>query len=383
MSEIVFIVPGKLDQLTGGYLYDRHIIEGLRARGRAVGVIELGPGDATVALAALADGTTTVIDGLAFPIVARMIMRHRRRLRLLALVHHPLAEETGLSPAARERAARLEAALLPHFDGVVCPSRGTAAAVERCGTLPERIMIVPPGTTRPMLRRLPRRGPARALLCVASLIPRKGHRVLLEALARLDDLDWELLCVGSLHRDPATTRQVRRMISAAGLKRRVTLAGEQPRQAVTRAYRGADVFVLPSFHEGYGMAYAEAMAHGLPIIATTAGAIPATVPREAGLFVPPGDSAALARALRRVIAEPAVARQLAAGARAAGSRLPDWRQAAKAWDQVLHRLDPSRRDGNDVLEIAGTLGEVEQPQAGMSKAAAAHNPRDGRCCRKP
>ena len=144
-------------------------------------------------------------------------------------------------------------------------------------------------------------------------------------MARIRDLDWQMLCIGSLDRDPRNARSIRQMISAARLGRRITLAGEQPPRMVMRAYRAADVFVLPSFHEGYGMAFAEAMAHGLPIIATAAGAIPETVPREAGLLVPPGDAAALARALRRVIAQPALAVRLAAGSRAAGARLPDWR----------------------------------------------------------
>jgi glycosyltransferase involved in cell wall biosynthesis len=125
------------------------------------------------------------------------------------------------------------------------------------------------------------------------------------------------------------------MISAARLGRRITLAGEQPPRMVMQAYRAADLFVLPSLHEGYGMAFAEAMAHGLPIIATAAGAIPQTVPREAGLLVRPGDAAELARALRRVIAEPALAARLAAGSRAAGGRLPDWRQAAEQWGELL------------------------------------------------
>jgi len=128
------------------------------------------------------------------------------------------------------------------------------------------------------------------------------------------------------------------MISAAGLGRRITLAGERPSQAVAHAYRAADAFVLPSFHEGYGMAYAEAMAHGLPVIGTVAGAIPETVPPAAGLLVPPGDPAALARALRRVIAEPALAARLAAGSRAAGARLPEWPQATEEWERALDRL---------------------------------------------
>jgi len=169
-------------------------------------------------------------------------------------------------------------------------------------------------------------------------VPRKGHRVLVEALARLRHLDWRLQCVGSLDRDPATTRAVRRKISAAGLSRRVTLSGERQPATLTHAYRAADIFVLPSFHEGYGMAYAEAMAHGLPIVATTAGAIPETVSREAGLLVSPGDPGALARALRRVIAEPLLAARLAAGSRAAGARLPDWPQATKQWESALNRF---------------------------------------------
>jgi glycosyltransferase involved in cell wall biosynthesis len=335
MTELAFVVPGKLDQLTGGYLYDRHVIDGLRSRGHTVKVIELGSIDRETVLAKLADGTTTVIDGLALPDFEQAVLAHWRRLRLVALVHHPLAEETGLSRAAAERLIRLEAAALQCFRGVVCPSARTAAGVEAYGIPPERIFVIPPGTAKPDAPLRSRRGPVRSLLCVASVIPRKGHRVLVAALARMRDLEWQMLCIGSLDRDPRTARSIRKMISAARLGRRITLAGEQSPRMVMRAYRAAGLFVLPSLHEGYGMAFAEAMAHGLPIIATTAGAIPETVPREAGLLVRPGDAAELARALRRVISDPALAAGLSAGSRAAGRRLPDWRQAAQRWEQAL------------------------------------------------
>jgi glycosyltransferase involved in cell wall biosynthesis len=338
MSELAFVVPGRLDQLTGGYIYDRHVIDGLRSRGHTVNVIELGSSDREMALAELADGTTTVIDGLALPDLEQAVLAHWCRLRLVALVHHPLAEETGLSRASAERLMRLETAALQRFRGVVCPSPRTAAAVAAYGIPPDRIFVIPPGTVKPDRPLRSRRGPVRSLLCVASVIPRKGHRILVGALARMRDLDWQLLCIGSLNRDPRNARLIRQLISAARLGRRITLAGEQPPRMVMRAYRAADLFVLPSLHEGYGMAFAEAMAHGLPIIAAAAGAIPETVPREAGLMVRPGDAAALARALRRVIAEPALAVRLAAGSRAAGGRLPDWRQATEWWEQVLDLL---------------------------------------------
>jgi glycosyltransferase involved in cell wall biosynthesis len=335
MMELVFVVPGRLDQLTGGYLYDRHVIDGLRSRGHVVKVIQLGANNRETALTELADGTTAVIDGLALPDLEQAVITHWRRLRLVALVHHPLAEETGLSRAAAKRLVRLEAAALHRFRGVVCPSARTAAGVQAYGIPLERIFVIPPGTAKPDRPLRSRRGAVRSLLCVASLIPRKGHRVLVAALARLRDLDWQMLCIGSLDRDPRAVRSTRQLISAARLGRRITLAGEQPPRMVMRAYRAADVFVLPSLHEGYGMAFAEAMAHGLPIIATAAGAIPETVPREAGLLVRPGNAAALAHALRRVIVKPALAARLAAGSRAAGGRLPDWRRASELWEQAL------------------------------------------------
>jgi glycosyltransferase involved in cell wall biosynthesis len=336
-KELFFVVPGRLDQLTGGYLYDRHIVEELRARGRPVKVLELAPASGGAVFATFPEGTDTVVDGLALPGLEEAIAAQAHRLRLVALVHHPLAEETGISRAEAGRLVALEAEMLPRFRGVLCPSRQTAATVERYGVSSDRIAIVPPGTAKPKYgRRRIRR--ARALLCVASVIPRKGHRVLVEALRRLRDLEWSLLCVGSLHRDPATTRAVRRMISAAGLDRRIALAGEWPPEWVSSAYRMADIFVLPSFHEGYGMAYAEAMAHGLPIIATTAGAIPETVPGEAGLLVAPGDASALASALRQLIVEPGLAAQLAARSRVAGARLPGWPEATEQWEKALDRL---------------------------------------------
>jgi hypothetical protein len=144
--ELVFVVPGRLDQLTGGYLFDRHIVEGLRARGRAVRVIELTGGrpkaNAAV-LAGVADGTETVVDGLALANLGEVVAAQARRLPVVAFVHGPLAQESGLPPAEAKRAAQREAALLSRLRGVLCPSRKTAAAVESYGVSPDRIAIRP------------------------------------------------------------------------------------------------------------------------------------------------------------------------------------------------------------------------------------------------
>ncbi len=343
------IVPGALDQLTGGYLFDRHVVEGLRASGRAIDAIELAgeypePDEAARkaaadALARLSDGTVAVIDGLALLAFADCLERESKRLKLVIFVHHPLADETGLSERDRKRVAALESRLLNATHGVLAPSESTARLVAAYGVPRARIAVTPPGTAKPKrpIRRRPSRGRIE-LLCVASLTPRKGHMILVEALAALTDRDWRCRCIGSLARDAATASAVRYEIGRRGLKGRIALEGEWPPERLGDAYAAADVVVLPSFHEGYGMALAEALAHGLPVISTTAGAIPDTVPPSAGLLVPPGDVGALTEALRRFLDEPALRVRLAAGARKAGVRLPDWPQAVARWAAALDRL---------------------------------------------
>jgi glycosyltransferase involved in cell wall biosynthesis len=349
LTPLAFLVPGPLDQLTGGYLFDRRIVEGLRAGGRKVDVVELAgsfpdaDGTARAAVAAALGGlpgnAAAVIDGLALLGAADCLEAAAKRLRLIGFIHHTLASETGLSVAENARIAGLEGGLLRLLRGAICPSEETAAALSAYGVAAARLAVVPPGTAKPAVARPPSRkdGPAR-LLTVASVTPRKGHLVLVDALARLTAFDWELRCVGSLTRDPATAAALRDAIARHGLADRVTLAGERRPEELTAEYQAADCFVLPSYHEGYGMAFAEALSHGLPVVAARAGAVPRTVPESAGLLVPPGDAAALAAALQRVIAEPDLRRRLAAGALAAGALLPDWDQSVRGWAAAFERL---------------------------------------------
>ena len=182
------------------------------------------------------------------------------------------------------------------------------------------------------------------------MTPRKGHLLLIEALASLADLDWRLLCIGSLERDPPAADALRRAIALHGLGELVALAGEWPPGRLAEAYQAADCFVLPSFLEGYGMAFAEALAHGLPIVATRGGAIPDTVPETAGLLVPPGDAPPLPRRCG-ASADDALRRDLAAGAAREGALLPSWDAAIRAW---ARRSTASLRCRDDRAEGAGT-----------------------------
>jgi len=343
---ITFVVPGDLSSPTGGYGYDRQIIAGLRERGWAVDLVELGDGfpwpDATalrqaaVQIAAIPDGSTVVADGLAFGALPELAARHAARLRWLALVHHPLALEGGLHEAQRRQLFEAERRALSHARTVVVTSAATARALADYGVPAQRLRVVVPGTVATTLANGSGSGDARlSLLCVATLVPRKGHALLVEALAGLQDRHWTLHCVGSMTRDAATAAGVRAAIAGHGLGARVHLHGEVDAAALQGFYDRADVFVLPSLHEGYGMALAEALARGLPVVSSTAGAIVDTVPPAAGLLVPPGDVLALRRALARVLDEPALRAGLAAGARAARRQLPRWPHAVERFASVL------------------------------------------------
>ena len=349
MRGFSLLVPGPIDQLTGGYLYARHLVAALCKRGIEVRVRELGgrfpdadaraKDDCAAALAALRDGAVAVIDGLALAGFEGAMAREARRLRLIVLVHHALAEETGLAPAEALHFASLEARLLPLAAGVICPSARTADAVAASGVARSRIALAPPGTMKPPRPLVRRRAAApMRLLSVATVTPRKGHLVLIEALRRLGARAWRLDIVGSLSRDCDTAAAVRRALENHDKPLPVSLCGERPQAALAEAYEAADLFVLASFHEGYGMAFAEAMAWGLPIIATSAGAIPETVPASAGILVPPGDAEALAGALARVMDDKALYESLAAGAAEAGARLAGWDEAASRWLDGVRRI---------------------------------------------
>jgi glycosyltransferase involved in cell wall biosynthesis len=155
----------------------------------------------------------------------------------------------------------------------------------------------------------------------------------------LKHLDWELTCAGSLTRDPVTANRVRTALRDAGLEKRVAFVGEVDEEQVRRLYDRADVFVLATWQETYGMAVAEALAHGLPVVATATGAIPRLVGTDAGMLVPPGHVDALADALHRVITDAGLRAQLAEGAAAAAVRLPTWDQCAERMSDALGALE--------------------------------------------
>jgi len=341
-----FIVAGDPAQHTGGYRYDARIVAALRARGWTVDVTGL-PGrfpDADDSarralqrtLAALADGATVVIDGLALGGLPEVAAAHAQRLRLIALIHHPLADETGLDANRRSAFLRSECTALSHMAGLIASSAFTARRLAQLGVGGKPIAVVEPGVDAAPLAAADHEPPR--LLCVATVTPRKGHDVLVAALASIADLDWTCDCIGSTARTPDHAAQVAAQISATGLDARIRLHGECSDAALAAAWRAADLFVLPSHYEGYGMVITEALAHGLPVLTTTGGALADTLPPGAGVAVPPGDAPALAAALRHLIGDASARHALRTRARAARVGLQDWTAAGDAFASALRNL---------------------------------------------
>jgi glycosyltransferase involved in cell wall biosynthesis len=346
VKAVVFAVPGDIATPTGGYAYDRRIIAELGLLGWQAEVLGLGEGfpfpsadtRATVGarLAALPGPHPIVVDGLAFGALPEAADALRGSHRLIALVHHPLALETGLTATDRASLHRSERSALACARHVIATSKTSARLLAAdYGVASDRLSVVEPGTDRVAARRREHAGEV-VLLAVGAVIPRKGYDVLVAALARLAHLRWRLVIAGDGGRSPDTYRRLEADIAALGLAGRVGLPGAVSSEQLALLYAQSDLFVLPSRFEGYGMAFTEAIAHGLPVVGTTSGAIPQTVPDAAGVLVPPDDVEALAAALRRLIEDPAERQRLAAAARAA--RFPSWREQGAAFARLLESV---------------------------------------------
>jgi glycosyltransferase involved in cell wall biosynthesis len=349
VKAVAFAVPGDLSTPTGGYTYDRRIVGELEALGWQVEVLDIGDSfprptleERTIAgaqLMGLPVGQPIVIDGLAYGAMPEEAKSLRERYPLVALVHHPLALETGLPDAEVAALRKSERAALACARHVIATSAATGRLlIADYSVSAERLTVVQPGTDRTAAREPGRSDETLTLLTVGAIVPRKGYDVLVEALARLKDHPWRLVIAGDNTRSPETAARLDEDITRYGLSDRIEVAGPVSEERLSELYAAADLFVLPSRFEGYGMAYTEAVAHGVPVIGTKAGAIPDTVPPGAGILIPPDDVEALAATLRRLIDNEPERNELAAGARAASASFPTWRDSAVLFASVLDGL---------------------------------------------
>ena len=340
------LIPGDLSLPTGGYGYDRRILARLPAYGIDVAHVQVpgsypSPSAADLAateavIAGLPDNHVLLIDGLAYGAMGFDLVS-RIRQPIVALCHHPLAMEAGLDDARQAQLKLSERNALSRARHVVVTSRMTARILaEDFGVNADSILVAEPGTDRSQRAKGSingHDGPPH-LVAVGSIVPRKGYDVLIRALTPMTDRPWTLSIVGAA-RDTELLATLERQAAEAGLSDRIRWLGARTEADLDDIYASADIFVMPSLFEGYGMVLGEAMARGLPIVCTTGGAAAETAPNAAALKVPPGDAAAFSAALARVLDDAKLRASMSDAAWSAGLMLPTWDDAAKRIAAVL------------------------------------------------
>ncbi|MFL1453557.1 glycosyltransferase family 4 protein [Marinobacter sp. GN3S48] len=343
---VTFVVPGDPDQNTGGYRYVGRLVDALNRSGQRASVLGVAgqfplPDDVALEamdrlLAQLPEHSLVVLDGLAMGGMPEVIARHRKRLALIALVHHPLADETGLAEPQRAAFLRSETKALSHVRGVVATSDYTARRLADFNVAAARIRVATPGVDVPP-DPTPKANPQDGvtpeegiteLLCVAHLSPRKAQLHLVEALGALAHLPWHCTLVGPVDRDSDYGRKVVECIRELGLGDRISVAGELDAEAVARAYQQADLFVFPSLYEGYGMAIDEALAAGVPVVTTDGGALNRLSGCPGVRIYPAGDTRALEDTLATLLTRPDRLAKLQHEALAGRTRLRTWSTTA-------------------------------------------------------
>jgi glycosyltransferase involved in cell wall biosynthesis len=346
--ELTLAISADYARATGGWVYNQRLLDGLARLGWHIHRVTLPAGfpnpsfaaraEAAAAFHGIADGRLVLVDQLCLGVLPEVARAEAQRLRLVMIVHHPLALENDRAPGESLAYAKAEREALRHVAAAIATSATTAQLLAADYGVPaERIIIATPGVDRAPLAR-GGGGPMPNLLTVGAVVPRKDHDSLISALMGLRHLPWRLAIVGNTSRAPAHVARLCTQLVASGLSSRVTITGELAAGALARHWRTADVYVAASRHEGYGMAIAEAFAHGLPVVTTEAGAVGAWIGHRGALVVPTGNVPQLRAALADVLTKPSLRARLRRAALARRHALPTWEATAEVVDSVLLRL---------------------------------------------
>ena len=373
--ELTYAISADYERATGGWVYNERLLDGLARLGWRVHRLTLPAGfpnptvaaraEAAAAFRAIADGALVLVDQLCLGVLPEVAKAEAQRLLLVMIVHHPLALEDVRAHDASHAYAQSERTALQHVSAAIATSPNTARILAADYAVDDdRIIVAVPGIDRTPLssrclspgsnhqrtleqadRWIPGTRPGMTspghsinLLSVGAVVPRKDHGALIAALAGLPHLPWRLVIVGNTTRAPAHLARIRTRIAASGLSSRIKLTGELTARALARRWQTADLYVAASRHEGYGMAIAEALARGLPVVTTRAGAVGQWIGHRGAIVVPDGNTAQLRAALARILSQPALRTELRRGAVARRRALPTWQATAETIHSRLLRL---------------------------------------------
>lgn len=337
---VAAVLPADVDdpsRPSGGNVYDRRVLA------RLAGVHEIAAGGAwphpspadraalAGSLGALPDGAVVLLDGLVACGVPEVVVPEAARLRLVVLVHLPLADEAGADPALAER----ERAVLGAAAAVVATSAWSAGRLAVLHGLRDVPVVTPGAEPAPLAAG----SDGTSLLCVGSVTPTKGQDLLVGALAEIASRPWRCRLVGPLGRAPAHVELVRGSLEGYGLAGRVLLEGPLTGAALGEAYAAADLLVLPSRAEAFGMVVLEALARGIPVLATDVGGVREALGTTAsgelpGLLVAP-DAQSLAAGLAEWLDDPALRARLREAAHERRGTVPGWDVPSAALAAIL------------------------------------------------
>lgn len=345
---VLFIIPGDINLPTGGYRYDRNIINALQQSGFDVELISIKGNypfpskveqqTAIEQIQTFPTADISVVDGLLGGTSPHFMEALSKQMPVAALIHHPLCLENGLDETTAKSLEQSEREGLAYVSGVITTSPTTTQTVAELFKFnSDKIETVLPGVERGKIS-IGSQNSNVNLLCVGSVIPRKGHKDLILALSKLKHLNWKLDCIGSTQFDQVLFAELQALSDQNALAQKITFHGDVSQAALEEAYTKADIFVLASLFEGYGMAYAEAIVMGIPVIATTAGAIPKTVPQNCGILVEPSDISALTKALEDLITNKKLRMDYKNNAIAEEPNFPTWESSAQKFAEILKDL---------------------------------------------
>lgn len=337
---VEFVVPEGVDdpaRVSGGNVYDLALRDGLTSLGWDVRILQQADDDLSATLARLTDGSLALIDGLLATRSPDALAGECARLRLVVLAHMvaaSVASETERAAVAERERRAFDAA-----DRIVATSRWIRGELVAEGVArADRIAVARPGVD-PAPATIASDDGGR-LLCVGAVAPHKGQDVLVRALAGLDeDRDWTCTVVGSLDVDPDFAEALTAVVESTGIADRVRFTGVLTGRALDAAYSAADLVVAPSRAEGFGMAVADALARGIPVLASRVGGLPEALgDNGAGILVPPDDPWALRVVLQQWWADSARREALKAEAMRTRDSGPGWRETAESVAAVLSEV---------------------------------------------